>query len=134
MSEGSGWPRIEGLRTLQLGGPGELRRRLTGLVLAGPKRATAGLHAEYAEKGEELEHVGEVLVLVDDDAAEIGRVRVTGVLVVPFDEVTGEFARAEGEGYAGHADWAVSHRAFWEREGAAVDDTTPVVCLWFDLL
>ena len=134
MSDGDGWPRVDGLRTLELALPGELRQRLTGLVLAGPKRATAGLLEEYAEEGEELEHVGEVLVMVDDDGAELGRIRVTDVQVVPFAEVTDEFARAEGEGYAGHADWAVSHREFWEATGAQVHDGTQVVCLWFDLL
>ena len=133
MSEGS-WPRVDGLRTLALAFPGELRQRLTGLVLHGSKRATAGLLEEYAAEGEELEHVGEVLVVVDDDGAEIGRIRVTRVEVVPFAEVTDEFARDEGEGYGGHADWAVSHREFWEATGAQVDDGTPVVCLWFDLL
>ena len=82
MSEGGGWPRVDGLRTMELGLPGELRQRLTGLVLAGPKRATAGLLEEYAAEGEELEHVGEVLVVVDDDGAELGRIRITDVQVV----------------------------------------------------
>jgi len=128
------WARVDGLRTLELAFPGELRQRLTGLVLAGPKRATAGLLEEYAAEGEELEHVGEVLVMVDDDGGELGRVRITDVQVVPFAEVSDEFARAEGEGYAGHADWAVSHRGFWEAAGAQVHDATQVVCLRFELV
>jgi uncharacterized protein YhfF len=48
------WPRIDGLRTLELGTPGEMRARLTSYVLDGDKRGTAGLLAEYAEEGEEL--------------------------------------------------------------------------------
>jgi uncharacterized protein YhfF len=75
-----------------------------------------------------------VLVLVDDDVRELARVRVTAVDVVPFAEVTDAFARSEGEGYAGHADWAVAHRRFWEAGGAVVDDGTPIVCLAFEVL
>src|SRR4051812_44997272 len=81
------WPVIDGLRTLELGFPGEQRDRLTGYVLHGRKRATAGVVAEYDEEGEPLEHVGERLVLVDSAGAEIGRVDVTEVVVRRFDEV-----------------------------------------------
>ncbi|GLY33343.1 ASCH domain-containing protein [Kineosporia sp. NBRC 101731] len=129
-----GWPRIDGLRTMEIGTPGAMRKELTGLVLAGPKRGTAGLLSEYADEGEELERVGEVMVLVDDDITEIGRIRITAVDVVAFGAVSDEFARSEGEGYAGRREWAVAHRAFWERGGNAITDATPVVCVGFDLL
>lgn len=128
------WPRIDGLRTLELGSPGALRNRLTDLVLLGGKRATAGLAREYEAAGEPLEQVGEQLVLVGDDGGEVARVVVTGVVVVAFAEVTDEFARAEGEGFTGRADWAAAHRGFWHGQGEAVDDATAVVCLRFGLL
>jgi uncharacterized protein YhfF len=51
-----------------------------------------------------------------------------------FAEVTDDFARAEGEGFAGHLDWATAHRAYWERIGRRIDENTPVVCLRFTLL
>lgn len=41
------WPRVDGLRALELGSPGETRARLNGFALAGRKRATAGLVSEY---------------------------------------------------------------------------------------
>lgn len=128
------WPRIDGLRTMELGTPGELRQRLNAFVLHGDKRGTAGLLADYDAEGEQLEQPGERLVLVDDDGAEIGRIEVTKVDVVPFAQVSDDFARSEGEGYADRAEWAVAHRRFWQAQGAHVHDTTPVVCIRFELL
>ncbi|MBQ1016058.1 ASCH domain-containing protein, partial [Micromonospora sp. M51] len=86
------WPRIGELRALALGTPGELRATLNTLVLAGVKTATAGRLAEYADEGEELEHVGERLALVDDDDALAGVVEITGVEVVRFADVPWDFA------------------------------------------
>ncbi|WP_328851071.1 ASCH domain-containing protein [Micromonospora globbae] len=128
------WPRIGGLRTLALGTPGELRRTLNGLVLAGAKTATAGLLSEYAEEGEDLERVGERLVLVDDDDHLIGLVEVTGVEVVRFAEVSWDFARSEGEGDRSIEDWRSGHAAYWARLGTTVTDDTDVVCLRFRLV
>jgi cystathionine gamma-synthase len=127
------WPRVDGMRTLELGSPGEMRRELTDLVLAGRKRATAGLLTEYGAEGEVLEHAGERLVLLGDDGSRTGVVEVTRVGVVPFEEVTGEFAEAEGEGFTDVEDWRVQHRRFWERESPqhALTPDTPVVCVWF---
>ena len=46
------WPRVDGMRSLELGSPGEMRARLNGLVVEGRKRATAGLVEEYEREGE----------------------------------------------------------------------------------
>jgi uncharacterized protein YhfF len=125
---------MDGLRTLELGMPGEQRRRLVGLVLSGPKRATAGLLGDYEIEGEALETVGERLVLVGDNGERAGVVEITGVQIVPFAEVSDEFARSEGEGFANHVEWAAAHRTFWERIGRRIDDRTQVVCLSFAVL
>lgn len=130
-----GWGRVDGLRPLELGTPGRLRQELTDLVLAGEKRATAGLlSADYEDEGEAVEHVGELLALVDDHGDRVGTVRVERVEVVRFDDVTDDFARAEGEGFTGHDSWASAHRAFWAGTGRVVGADTPVVCLEFTLL
>ena len=123
------WPRVDGMRSLELGSPGEMRARLNGLVLEGRKRATAGLVAEYEQEGEELEHVGERLVLLDDDGAAVATVEVTGVEVTTFGEVPWEFAQAEGEGHRDLDHWREGHRRFWAGEGAEVVDDTPVVLI-----
>lgn len=48
-------------------------------MLNGTKRATAGLLSEYIAEHEPWEHVGERLVLVDDDATPLG-ISVAGSL------------------------------------------------------
>jgi uncharacterized protein YhfF len=128
------WPRIGDLRALALGTPGEMRRNLNTLVLAGVKQATAGLLSEYATEGEELEHVGERLALVDDHDTLAGVVEVTGVEVVRFADVSWEFASSEGEGDRDLDEWRAGHLRFWANEGSTVDDDTPVVCIRFRLV
>ncbi|MFJ8831768.1 ASCH domain-containing protein [Micromonospora aurantiaca] len=128
------WPRIGGLRALALGTPGELRTRLNTLVLSGVKTATAGLVQEYDDENEELEYVGEQLVLVDDNDALVGVVEVTGVEVVRFADVPWDFARAEGEGDRSIEEWREGHGAYWARQGTPVTDDTRIVCLRFRLV
>ena len=128
------WPRVDGMRGLELGSPGELRARLNGLVLAGQKRATAGILTEYEVEQEELEHIGERLALLDDDENRIGTVEVTGLSIHPFIEVPWEFAAAEGEGDADLDEWRAGHRGFWATAGSPVEDDTPIVCIRFTLV
>ncbi|HSJ22972.1 MAG TPA: ASCH domain-containing protein [Nocardioidaceae bacterium] len=128
------WPRVDGIRALELGTPGEMRAWLNGLVLQGRKRATAGLWSEYADEGEEVEHVGERLAVLDDTGRPVTTVRVTHVDVMPFGEVPWEFAVAEGEGDTDIEEWRQGHRRFWAAAGTPVDEETPVVCLRFEVV
>ncbi|MFB7473578.1 ASCH domain-containing protein [Kitasatospora sp. NPDC056184] len=127
------WPRVNGLRSMELGTPGAMRAELNALALAGRKTATTGLLADYAEEAEGLEYPGERLALIDDDGRLVGVIEITGVEVKPFAEVTWEHARAEGEGDASLEEWRAGHRGYWERLGARVEERTPVVCLAFRL-
>jgi uncharacterized protein YhfF len=123
---------VDGLRAVELGTPGEMRQRLNGFVLAGRKRATAGLlDHDYVAEDEELEHVGERLALLDDHGGRVAELEVTEVAVVPFSAVTWEFADAEGEGFRSVEHWREAHQRFWRGEGLEVDDQTSVVCLSF---
>jgi len=119
---------------MELGSRGEMRARLNALVLAGTKQGTAGLFAEYAQEDEQLERPGEVMVLVGDDLEEVARIRVTAVDVVPFAEVSDEFARSEGEGFADRREWAAAHRAFWTAQAATITEATLVACIGFRLV
>lgn len=129
------WPRIDGLRTLDLGTPGGLRDRLNALVLSGAKRATAGLlDADYRADGEEPEAVGERLVLVGSVGERVAEVDVESVEAVPFRSVTWNFAQAEGEGCTSLAHWREVHLDYWRSVGHAVDDDTDVVCVRFSVV
>jgi uncharacterized protein YhfF len=125
------WPRVDGMRALELGSPDEMRVRLNSLVLEGRKTATTGLLAEYVEETEGLEYVGERLALLDVDGLRVATVEITGVERTTFAGVTWEHAAAEGEGDADLEEWRAGHRRFWSAEGTPVEDDTPVVCLAF---
>jgi uncharacterized protein YhfF len=106
-----------------------MRDRLNALVLAGRKRATAGLLDEYEREDEVLEHVGEHLALLDSDGRQVATVEVTSVEIAAFSDVPWEFAAAEGEGHRDLEHWRAGHRRFWAGEGASVQDDTPIVML-----
>lgn len=128
------FPRVDGLRSIEFGTPGASRALLVDLVLNGSKRATAGLLHDYANEGEEVEHVGELLAMTDNDGAHVGTLRVTRVEVLRFADVPDEFALAEAEGDLNAADFRASHLAYWSNVGEAVTDDTKVVTIYFDLL
>ena len=128
------WPRVNSLRALELGVPGDLRDRLNSLVLAGRKRATAGVLDEYEEEGEVLEHVGECLALLDNEGQQIATVEVTSVQIAALSEVPWEFAAAEGEGHRDLEHWREDHRRFWTAHDTPVQDHTPIVMLRFEVV
>lgn len=112
-----------------------MQDRLNALVLAGDKRATAGLwNEDYVLEGEALDEVGERQALLDDDGTLIAIIEVVRVEQVPFTEVTWEFAQEEGEGFTSIDDWRDGHRSYWSGEGIEVDDDTPIVCVWFEVV
>ena len=104
------------------------------LVLHGAKRATAGLLREYESEGEEVEYVGELLAMLDNDGRHVGTLRVTRVETLRFADVPDEFALAEAEGDLNAADFRASHLEYWTKTGEPVDDDTRIVTLYFDLL
>jgi uncharacterized protein YhfF len=125
---------VDGLRTLEIGTPGEMRQRLNQLILDGSKRATAGLLIEYVRENEELESEGELLALVDNDMKRVATVVVLEVETVPFIEVPWKFAQAEGEGDESLDEWREGHRRFWSAEGDVIEDETPVVLISFEVV
>lgn len=128
------FPRVDGLRSIEFGTPGTSRDKLVDLVLHGRKRATAGLFTEYEFEGEPIEHVGELLAMVDSNGRHVGTLRVTLVEVLRFADVPDEFALAEAEGDQNAADFRSSHREYWTNVGEVITDDTLVVTIYFDLL
>lgn len=128
------FPRVNGLRGIEFGAPGKSRAYLTALVLNGNKRATAGLLSEYSQEGEEVEHVGELLAMLDSDGTHVGTLRVTRAEVMRLGDVPDEFALAEAEGDLNAEDFRNSHLDYWGRMGEEVDDDTMVVTVYFDLV
>ena len=128
------FPVVDGLRVIEFGTPGEMRSWLVDLVVNGNKRATAELLSEYEAEGEPLEHVGERLVVVDDEGRRVATVCATKVVVSRFADVPDEFALAEAEGDLDAAEFRAGHSKFWASVGSPVSDDTLIVQLYFDLL
>ena len=127
--------RINGMRTIEFGTPGPSREKLVDLILHGQKRATAGLlTSDYEAEGEPIEHVGELLAIVDNDGTHVGTMQVTRCEVLRFADVPDEFALAEAEGDLNAADFRASHLAYWTRVGETVTYDTLIVTIYFDLL
>ena len=126
--------RINGMRTIEFGTPGPTREKLVYLILHGEKRATAGLlTSDYEAEGEPIEHVGELLAIVDNDGTHVGTMQVTRCEVLRFADVPDEFALAEAEGDLNAADFRASHLAYWTRVGETVTDDTLIVTVYFDM-
>ena len=127
--------RVNGLRSIEFGTPGQMRDRLNNLIINGNKRATAGLLKEdYLNEGEEIEFVGERLAILDNQQKPIGIVKVTRVEVLDFKDVPTEFALAEAEGDLSGDDFRQSHLKFWNSVGIQVLPDTKIVTVYFELL
>lgn len=129
------FPRINGLRGIEFGTPGEFREKLNALVLAGQKKATSGiLELDYLAEDEEIETVGEHLAVLDSNGKHIATIEATKVEVRKFSDVPKEFALAEGEGDTTGDEYRESHLRYWSKLGLTITDETQVVLLYFDLV
>ena len=66
------FPRKNGLRCFEFGSDPAMKTRLAHLVRDGIKMATAGQLAEYLVEDEEVERVGERLVVLDGSGNSAG--------------------------------------------------------------
>lgn len=126
--------RIDGHRLIEFGDDAEMRDRLLDFVFNGNKRATAAMLDYDYEEDEPVEALGEIFILVGNENEPVGKIQVTRVDVVRFDEVPDEFALAEAEGDLTGDDFRNSHREFWEGCGYEVKPESMVVCMYFDLI
>lgn len=137
---------FRGMQVCGFGHPGsDLRRELVELVLAGAKRATAGLLVEFELDGDTIPYPGLREAVIGADGRFVGVIETTACEVVRMAEVDDDFARAEGEGFADAAEWRDAHERYFRgylaelRErlgdpGWDLDDDTPIVCQRFELV
>ena len=129
------FPRVNGLRTVEFGNPGESREKLIALILDGNKRATAGtLEWDYEAENEPIEFVGERLAVIDNQQRHVATIQATRVEVHRFADVPDEFALAEAEGDLSGDDFRESHFTFWSELGLPISDETKIVLVYFDLV
>lgn len=87
--------------------------RLLGLVLDGTKTATSSALSEYDDAP--LPREGDLSIVVDGAGHPKALIRTTDVAVVPFGEVSDDFAAAEGEGDRSLEAWRTDHTEFFTR-------------------
>lgn len=96
-----------------------LANALAALVLRGTKRATAGALWSFEAEGKRLPQAGELSIVTDWSGHPLCVIETQSVEVMPFRDVTAEFAATEGEGDGSLSFWQQAHRAYFSRECAA---------------
>ncbi|MBY6196645.1 ASCH domain-containing protein [Vibrio hangzhouensis] len=83
------------------------------LINIGVKTASCSLKAAYDIEQEPLPEVGRLSVVLDWEQNPVCIIQLTSVEVSPFDQVTDEFAYAEGEGDRSYSWWRQAHLKFF---------------------
>lgn len=111
---------------------------LAALVVSGRKRATAGLLWAYEAEDKRAPEPGDMSIVTDFHGKFVCVIETTRVDVVPFCEVSAEFAATEGEGDGSLEYWRRAHEAFFGRECQRIarppQADVPVVCERFELV
>ncbi|MFI2651775.1 ASCH domain-containing protein [Micromonospora fulviviridis] len=123
------------LPTLELAFPGPERDRGVAAILNGQKTALTGLLEIYEHAGEAVPVAGQRFSVLDSKGRPAVTIELVDVRVVPMKEIDDDFARAEGRGYSGVAQWRAAHKDFFQSEGVSeflgrtpvIDDDTLVV-------
>ena len=105
---------------------------LAKLVLAGTKRATAGLQWSFEAAKKPLPKAGVLSVVTNWKTDPQCVIETTHVAIVPFNDVTERFAATEGEGDKTLQYWREAHWSYFGREckriGKEPSLRMPVVC------
>ncbi|OPJ57829.1 ASCH domain-containing protein [Clostridium oryzae] len=111
---------------------------LAELVKKGIKRATTSLHCFYEVEGESLPKIGELSIITDWNGEAQGIIETTKVTVMPFKEVSSEFAFREGEGDKSLEYWKKVHIHFFTKELKEINmefsEDMLVVCEEFEVV
>ena len=89
--------------------------KLLSLVIDGPKRATAGLVADFIAEREPLPRIGGHMIACDGAGVPRVVLRTTELRIGPFSSVDAKFAYDEGEDDRTLEGWVEGHRPYFER-------------------
>ena len=111
---------------------------LLDLVLKEKKKATSSLYLLYEKEGEELPSRGNYSVLLDNNDNARCLIVTTNVIVLPFNEITADLAKLEGEGDLSLKYWQDVHTKFFQEEldeyNMKFDNSMKVVFEEFELI
>ena len=108
------------------------------LAHLGQKRATAHLVFDFEKNHLPQRKPGEYMMVLNVSLEPQCVVRCTNIAVVPFRDVSEEFAASEGEGDLSREYWATVHKRYFVKQlaewGMEWDDGLEVVCESFELV
>ena len=120
------------LEAFAFGDSESLANELAALVLHGFKRATAASLWVLQAEGKRPPKSGDLSIVTNWGGQPLCIIETETVEIVPFSEVTADFAAAEGEGDLSLSFWRRAHAQYFTREcsrfARAFDQTMPVVC------
>lgn len=115
---------------------GSVPDELAELTRKGIKTATASAYELYELDNEPVPKPGDFSIILDSKGEAVCIIRTTRINVVPFDEVTADFAWKEGEGDRSLQYWRKVHTEFFEEEyarhGRTFNEKIKVVCEEFE--
>jgi uncharacterized protein YhfF len=115
-----------------------LANELAGLVVVGKKRATASLLWSYEADGRPIPKAGELSIVEQWSGEPVCVIETVSVAVLPFEQVSPEFAATEGEGDRSIEHWRTGHWAYFGREcvriGKKPSASMLVVCESFKVI
>lgn len=112
--------------------------KLAELVLRGEKRGTATSLWSIEAEGESLPFAGELSIITNWNGEAQCIIETVVVEIVPFKEVTAEFAATEGEGDKSLDYWRRVHREVFTQElnelSLMFSEEMPVLCETFEVV
>ncbi|MFT3957054.1 MAG: ASCH domain-containing protein [Piscinibacter sp.] len=116
----------------------ELSRSLLDMIRSGQKRAGTGLLWLHEHENEPYGAVGDIEIVLTHDHRPSVVTRITRVEVVPYGQVTAQYAAIEGEGDGSLTYWREAHWAYFSRVCAQIGRTPSeemlVICSTFEVL
>lgn len=106
------------------------------LINDGVKRASCSLKAGYDADSEPLPEVGRITVVLNWQQKPVCIIRLNKVEVMPFNQISVEFAALEGEGDGTYAWWRAAHIDFFtqyaQEVGVAFNEESDIVLEYFE--
>ncbi len=115
---------------------GEAADELAQSVIEGKKTATCSAHVLYELENEPIPVIEEYSIILNSREEPVAIIKTIDVSVMPMNEVTEEFALAEGDG--SYRNWREIHERYFKREldkvGLEFTDDLLLVCERFELV
>ena len=115
---------------------GDTPDELAQLVIEEKKTATCSAHVLYELENEPLPTTEDYSIILNSKEEPVAIIKTTDVSIVPMNEVTEEFALAEGEG--SYEEWKAIHDRYFKSElmprGIEFSEDMLLVCERFTLI